>query len=115
MRGSGAGGQHRNKTDTAVILKHGPSGIAVRVDGGRSQHMNRLTALSVLRAKLKAQADLAQSDGRKRNRRQQVGSGMRGDKRRTIAVQRNSVTDHVTGRSISFKDFSRGRLADLAR
>ena len=53
-RGSGAGGQHRNKTDSCVLLTHTPSGITGRVDGGRSQHFNRQTAMGVLRARLKA-------------------------------------------------------------
>jgi len=69
--------------------------------------------MGVLRAKLLAQADSSNSKRRERDRRQQVGSGMRGDKRRTVAVQRDRVTDHVTGKSISFKDFSRGRLSGL--
>lgn len=112
-RGSGPGGQHRNKTDTTVILTHKPSSICVRVDGGRSQHTNRITAMNVLRAKLKAKADKDLLCARESHRRNQVGSGMRGDKRRTIAIQRDSVTDHVTGKSISFKDFSRGKLGDL--
>lgn len=113
VRGSGAGGQHRNKTDTAVQLKHKPSGILVRVDGGRSQYNNRMTAIAVLRAKLKAKKDDAGDASVDRRRKDQVGSGMRGDKRRTIAVQRDDVVDHVTGKSISFKDYQRGKLKKL--
>ena len=55
-KGSGAGGQHRNKTSTTVLLKHVPSGITIRCDGGRSQSMNRDTAQELLQAKLQAQA-----------------------------------------------------------
>jgi peptide chain release factor 1 len=109
-RGSGAGGQHRNKTDTCVIVTHLPSGLQVRVDGGRSQHLNRESALRLLRARLQAQGQAQLSNQRKSKRRDQVGSGMRGCKRRTIAIQRDSVVDHISGRSISYKDYSRGRL-----
>lgn len=114
-RGSGKGGQHRNKTDTAVLLKHRPSGIQVKVDGGRSQHINRQTALQVLRARLKEAGDTRATKGRNARRRRQVGSGMRGDKIRTVAVQRDQVTDHQTGRSTSVKRYLRGNLADLVR
>ena len=112
-RGSGKGGQHRNKTDTCVVLRHRPSGISVRVDGGRSQHVNRQTAMGVLRARLKAEQDGRATEGRNASRRRQVGSGMRGDKVRTVAVQRDSVTDHNTGRSTKAKSYLRGRLRDL--
>lgn len=112
-RGSGKGGQHRNKTDTCVILKHRPSGIQVRVDGGRSQSINRETALGVLRARLKEAGSQRASDRRNAHRRRQVGSGMRGDKVRTVALQRDSVTDHQTGKTISAKAYLRGHLRDL--
>jgi peptide chain release factor 1 len=112
-RGSGKGGQHRNKTDTCVILKHLPTGIIVRIDGGRSQHINRQTALGVLRARLRtAERDKTIRD-RNQNRKAQVGTGMRGDKVRTIAMQRDSVIDHQTGKTMKAKDYLRGNLRDL--
>jgi len=112
-RGSGKGGQHRNKTDTCVVLKHLPTDIRVRVDGGRSQHVNRETALGVLRARLKETGSERASKDRNARRRRQVGSGMRADKVRTVALQRDTVTDHRTGRTTSAKAYLRGRLSDL--
>lgn len=107
-RGSGPGGQNRNKVESAVMLRHGPSGIQVRCESERSQHQNRATAMALLRARLwQAENDKA-FKVREENRRQQVGSGMRGDKRRTIRVQDGQVHDHETGRSWSFKDYERG-------
>lgn len=112
-RGSGKGGQHRNKTDSCVVLTHRPSGITVRIDGGRSQHLNRQTALGILRARLKAAGDERVARGRNTNRRGQVGSGMRGDKVRTIALQRDTVTDHVTGKTMKAKAYRKGNLRRL--
>lgn len=112
-RGSGKGGQHRNKTDTCVILKHIPTGLSVRIDGGRSQHINRQTALSVLRARLQQNEGERLTHKRNRNRKAQVGCGARGDKRRTIALQRDMVTDHQTGKTMSAKHYLRGKIRDL--
>jgi len=109
-RGSGAGGQHRNKTDTCVLLTHKPSGITVRVDGGRSQHINRQTALGVLRARLKAAGDERLTRDRNAKRKDQVGRGARGDKVRTIAIQRDTVHDHNTDKTMKAKQYLRGHL-----
>jgi peptide chain release factor 1 len=93
-------------------MTHKPTGITIRVET-KSQHRNREIALGILRARL---FDLERSrSSRQRNnrRRDQVGSGMRADKVRTIALQRGQVTDHQTGRRTSAKKYLRGFIDDL--
>lgn len=112
-RGTGPGGQHRNKTSTAVLLRHIPSGLVVRVDGGRSQHVNRQTALELLQARLNAQVqDRAQAE-RIATRKQQAGTGMRGDKIRTVQVQGDTVVDHRRGTRMTYRNYARGQLERL--
>lgn len=107
-RGSGPGGQNRNMTDSAVQLLHKPSGLMVRCETERSQHQNRATALSVLRSRLWQIEQDKLNGERIQNRRTQIGSGMRGDKRRTIRVQDGIVIDHITGQTYQFKDYEKG-------
>ena len=107
-RGSGPGGQNRNKVNSAVQIWHRPTGIMVRCESERAQYQNRQTALAMLRARIwqvkQASADQAQAA----SRREQVGSGQRGDKRRTIRTQEGQVVDHVTGRRWRLKEYLRG-------
>lgn len=114
-RGSGAGGQHRNVTNSAVQMKHIPTGIRVRVENERSQHQNRDTALRVLRARIHEARAAAATSERADSRRQQVGSGMRGDKVRTIREQDGQVTDHRSNCQIRYKDYVRGNWDGLFR
>jgi peptide chain release factor 1 len=109
-RGSGAGGQHRNKTDTAVQIKHKPTGLIVRSENSKSQHQNKENAMSILRAKLLKVSKDTQRVNRERQRRNQAGSGMRGDKIRTIRLQDDIVIDHETNKKISAKKYIRGRI-----
>lgn len=106
--GSGPGGQARNKTQTCVIVFHRPSGLQIRVDNERSQHQNRATALKMLSCKLKTAELERQALERSLDRKEQVGSGMRGDKIRTYREQDDQVIDHVSGRKSRLSDWVRG-------
>lgn len=111
-RSGGSGGQHVNKTNSAVQLKHLPTGLMVRVES-RSQSQNKVEALRLLKARLLQQKKSAVSQEREQDRREQVGTGQRGDKVRTIRIQDDTVTDHTTGNKLSYKNYSRGIWDDL--
>jgi peptide chain release factor 1 len=112
-KGSGPGGQHRNKTESAVILTHLPTGLTVRCEAERSQHRNRELALKVLRARLAEAAQQGAATRANAERRQQVGSGMRGDKVRTVRERDGQVTDHRTGHRLRLSDYRRGDWGPL--
>lgn len=112
-RGSGAGGQHRNKTSSAIVAKHIPTGLTVRVESERSQHQNREAAFALLGARLLAAREAEQASSLAANRKAQVGSGQRGDKVRTVALQRDQVTDHRSGRRIPVRRYLAGEVEAL--
>jgi len=93
-RSSGAGGQHVNKTESAIRITHVPSGIVVECQEERSQHKNRARAMSILQAKLlQGEQDRQQSE-QSAARRLLVGSGDRSEKIRTYNYPQNRITDH---------------------
>ncbi|MEI6242845.1 MAG: peptide chain release factor 1 [Chlamydiota bacterium] len=113
-RSSGAGGQHVNKTDSAVRMTHMPSGIVVTCQEERSQHKNREKCLRFLAAKLADRAKMQQEEALSATRSAQVGSGDRSEKIRTYNFPQNRITDHRIGLTLYKLDkVMQGDLDDM--
>jgi peptide chain release factor 1 len=108
-RGSGKGGQHRNKVETVVVLKHLPTGLIVRCEAGRSQYQNRMLAYEILESKLKLIHEKRFQNSIDEERSRQMGNGHRAEKIRTYMIKHDLMVDHRSGKKSNLSNWLRGK------
>jgi peptide chain release factor 1 len=114
FRASGAGGQHVNKTDSAIRITHLPTGLVVECQDERSQHKNRSRAMALLKARLLAAEQEKQASAQARSRKLQVGSGDRSERIRTYNFPQGRITDHRINLTLyKLADVMNGGLDEL--
>ncbi len=114
FRASGPGGQHVNKTDSAVRIVHIPTGLVVSCQDEKSQHKNKTKAMRILRTRLLEKKRRNQEEEIQQTRRQQVGTGDRSGKIRTYNFPDRRITDHRIGLTLhNLDDVLNGRLEEL--
>lgn len=109
---SGAGGQHRNKTESCVVMRHDPTGITVKA-AKKSQHQNRKNARIELEKRVLTLQEQITAAKHSSLRKEQVGSGMRGDKIRTYREKDNTVINHLNNSKARYSDIMSGDLEKL--
>ena len=114
FRASGAGGQHVNKTDSAIRITHLPTGLVVECQDERSQHKNRSRAMALMKAKLMAAEQEKRDSEVARNHKLQVGTGDRSERIRTYNFPQGRVTDHRINLTLyKLGDVMQGRIGEL--
>ena len=114
FRASGAGGQHVNKTDSAIRITHLPTGVVVECQDGRSQHKNKAKAMSLLQAKLIDAERSKQMDEQSQIRKKLVGTGDRSDRIRTYNFPQGRITDHRINLTVyNLEDFLDGNILTI--
>jgi peptide chain release factor 1 len=108
-RGTGNGGQHKNTTDSCVVITHLPTGIKV-VRDGRSQHKNKEEAMAEITKRVNNYYRTGVVSEEVEQRRSQIGTGFRGDKIRTYTYKNDLIFDHKTGKKASLRQVFKGNL-----
>lgn len=109
-KGHGPGGQHRNKTESAIRATHAATGVTVFAQTERRQGQNKRKAVKELKRRVSEIHKTAIESAERDSRKQQVGSGQRGDKIRTVQVQNGRVTNHLNGKKMDVRAYLKGEI-----